>query len=58
MLSKHGIVLRKPTPSYAYCTVGSEEFKDVNVNDIYERFADWKLTPEQFVAEIRQRIGR
>lgn len=57
-LRKHGMTLRRPEPSYAYCTVGADHYKETNVQDLYEKYAQWTLTPEELVAEIRKRLGR
>ena len=57
-LRKHGMTLRRPEPSYLYCTIGADHYKDINVHDLYENYAHWKLTPEELLAEIRKRLGR
>lgn len=57
-LMKTGIVIRFPEATWAWCTMDGVAYRDINVYDIYEQYANWKLTVEELVAEIRRRLGR
>jgi hypothetical protein len=55
-LSKRQLFLFFREPSRAFCAIGTTKIENINVYDLYEKYAEWKLSPEQFADEIEKRI--